>query len=368
MYKSITHITRKPISTRSIFSTGLKLYHSGGNNNSNNNNNNNNKNKAGRGSHTFASNSPWSLAPSNNSSYGTSTTNSYLGDSLAVDGSIETVPLTYDVHSPDEPPKIKKSPVIILHGLFGSKLNTRTVAKKLANILTRDIYCLDLRNFGQSPHIERLDYPSLAADVERFIEEAEFDSKPILVGHSMGAKTVMALALRRPDLPKMVVSVDNAPVDLASHNISVFNKYVKQLINALENHKYTKIKDVDAELAKVEPTKEIRQFLLTNINRGSNGKYCTAKIPLHIIGKAITAGNIAAWPYDHNLSRWTSGPTLFIRGTESQYVPDEILPDIGKYFPNFEVRDVKSGHWIISEKPQEFIDILVDFIERKEDD
>lgn len=288
---------------------------------------------------------------------------SHLGDALSK--SIETVPLAFDKH--ESPTESIKSPLIFLHGLFGSKSNNRTVAKLLAESMARDVYCLDLRNFGLSPHAKRLDYPSLAADVERFIEEESMPQKPILIGHSMGAKTAMALALRRPDLPKMIVSVDNAPGCLSASG-GPFGKYIRQLRYALEVKQYTNIKDVDAELAKVEPSKEVRQFLLTNVNRGKKHEPCTSKIPLQVIGDAVTSGNIASWPYDPTLSRWTRGPALFVRGTESKYVPDDVLPDIGNYFPDFEVRDIKAGHWVISEKPQEFMEVLREFVERKEDD
>ncbi|CAK7904284.1 probable alcohol acetyltransferase [[Candida] anglica] len=291
----------------------------------------------------------------------------YLGDALSTD--IPSVDLSYDKHSPTKGAgDSDKSPVIIAHGLFGSKTNTRTVAKQLADKLSRDIFCIDLRNFGQSPHMNRLDYPSLASDVEEFVKKQNFVNKPILVGHSMGAKTVLAVALRSPELPKMVVSVDNAPVDARSASGSVFSRYIRQLRIATEQFKYTNIKDVDAKLAEVEPNVVVRQFLLTNMNRGKKDEPVTSKIPLDIIGKAIDAGNIASWPYDSNLNRWSKGPALFIRGTESTYVPDDVLPEIGKYFPDFEVRDVECGHWVISEKPTEFIDILSEFIERKEEE
>lgn len=291
----------------------------------------------------------------------------HLGDALATSG-IDTVQLAYDKHEPPKKPEVEKSPLIFLHGLFGSKTNTRTVAKTLAQRLSRDVYCLDLRNFGQSPHSTRLDYPSLAADVERFIDEAELPRKPILVGHSMGAKAIMAVALRRPDIPEMIVSVDNAPVFIPSTSGGKFSKYVKHLRQALEVDQYTSIKDVDAELAKVEPVKEIRQFLLTNVDRGQKDDICKSRIPLDIIDKAIVSGNIALWPYDPTLARWSRGPALFIRGTESKYVPDDVFQDIGQYFPNFEVRDVKAGHWLISENPKEFMNVLCEFIERNEDE
>lgn len=290
---------------------------------------------------------------------------SHLGDALSTD--IPTVSLSFDKHEPAQTPAYEKSPIVFLHGLFGSKANTRSVAKSVARTMGRNVYCLDLRNFGMSPHDLRLDYPALAADVEHFLEEQSFKEKPILVGHSMGAKTVMALALRRPDLPKMIVSVDNAPVCLSASN-GPFGKYIRQLRYALEDKKFVSIKDVDAELAKVEPVKEVRQFLLTNVNRGAKEEPCSSKIPLDIIAKAVSAGNIASWPYDSNVVRWSRGPALFIRGTKSTYVPDEVIPDIGNYFPQFEIKDIDAGHWVISEKPNEFMEVLQDFIERKEDE
>ncbi len=292
----------------------------------------------------------------------------YLGDSLAVDGSIETVELSYDKYSPTNEPSSFKSPLVFLHGLFGSRKNTRTVAKKLSTRLDRDVYCLDLRNFGTSPHHPRLDYPSFAADIENWVGLQNFpeSAKPILIGHSMGAKAVMAVALRRPDLPKFICSVDNSPITYPTLDL-LFGKYVNQLRLAIEKYKYTNIKDVDAKLAEVEPNQYIRQFLLTNVNKGQRHEHVTSKVPLDIVGNAITKGIIASWPYDLNISRWT-GPSLFIRGTESKYIPDDAIPEIAKYFPDFELRDINSGHWVISEKPNEFMDVLSEFIERREDE
>lgn len=286
---------------------------------------------------------------------------SYLGDSL---DKIKTVDLVYDHH----PPTSKKSdnPIIILHGIFGSKSNSRTVGKTLAEKLHRDVIVPDLRNFGNSPHIERLDYPSMAADVEHLIESKGFN-KPILIGHSMGAKTAMAVALRRPELLKMLISVDNVPVQLVNSDSS-FPKYINAFKKSVEVNKVTDIKEVDKELAKVEPNKYIRQFLLTNLNRGKKDDPITSKIPLDIVNNALLSGLIASWPYDPQVSRWTKGPALFIRGTESNYVADEYIPDIGKFFPNFEIRDIKAGHWVISENPNEFVDVVTEFVNRNEDD
>lgn len=276
---------------------------------------------------------------------------------------IETVNLVYDEF---EAPNLNKSPLVFLHGLFGSKANNRTVAKQLSDRLDRNVYCLDLRNFGSSPHNKRLDYPSLAADVENWVIQRDFKQKPILIGHSMGAKTAMAVALRKPNIPKMIVSVDNAPITFGNTD-SKFNKYIKQLRLSLEKYHYTNIKDVDAKLAEVEPNKVVRQFVLMNMKRGKKDEPVTSKIPLDIIGDAVSKGFIASWPYAPNEVRWT-GPALFIRGTESHYIPDDVFPEIAQFFPNFEIRDIKCGHWVISERPNEFMDVLCEYVERIEDE
>lgn len=254
----------------------------------------------------------------------------------------------------------------MLHGLFGSKQTHRTVGKSLANKLNRKVYCPDLRNHGGSPHQEPMDYPHLAADVEHFIETHQIN-KPIVIGHSMGAKTAMAIPLRQPDLIKMLIAVDNSPVSLPQNDGSSFAKYITSLKRSIEKFKFSQMKDVDAELAKIEPNLVVRQFLETNLNRGNQDDVITSKVPLDILYKAVISGNIGGWPYDSNESRWSKGPVLFVRGTESGYVSDETIAEIGKFYPKFELRDIKAGHWVISEKPNEFIELVVDFVERHED-
>lgn len=292
---------------------------------------------------------------------------STVSDSLSL--GIETVPLAHDLHK--APKESTKSPLLILHGLFGSKMNNRTISKQLATILNRDVYCLDLRNHGDSPHHQRHDYPALAADVEQFCLIHRLD-KPILVGHSMGAKTVMAAALRRPDLAQMMISVDNAPVDFThgATGFSKFGKYVKQLIKITnQRHPILKtMKEADAVLKEVEDSLPVRQFLLTNIKRDAKAAegdlVLKAKVPLEILGKTLQ--NISAFPFDPDQRHW-SGPSLFVRGEKSSYVSDEMMPEIGRFFPAFQTKDIDAGHWLISEKPKEFVDIVCEWIERMED-
>lgn len=312
----------------------------------------------------------------------------YLKEALKKN--IEVAKLSFDrfSYNTDTAKQFEKSPVIILHGLFGSKANNRTVAKQLSELLARDVYCLDLRNHGSSQHLARHDYPLLANDVEHWLFENGI-KKPILIGHSMGAKTVMAMALRDPKLPELVIAVDNAPISYNYSSGSKFSKYIKLLIEITERKQGDVVKnksDADKVLARFEPNLTVRRFLLTNVERKTkeeiqdeydaspvlysnnieNVPVFKSKIPLRIIGKALDNGNVAIFPYDSHYSQY-KGEILFVRGTESPYVPDDILPEIGKFFPKFEVKDVKAGHWLISENPKSFLEIVVDWIEFKEE-
>lgn len=276
---------------------------------------------------------------------------------------IPTVKLAFDLINDKSNTTDPRPPILILHGVFGSKSNNRTIAKQLNAKLERDVYCLDLRNHGDSPHSKRHDYPSLAADVEEFIESRKL-GKSILVGHSMGAKAAMAVALRRGDLVEIMVSVDNAPVNLQPS--SLFPKYVNILERIVSNKEIKTSKEADQYFAKFEKDQVVRQFLLQNVKKNKETGKLESRIPLDVMKDALIKGNIAAWEFDSNYNRWM-GPSLFIRGTISKYVPDEYIPEIGKFFPNFEVRDLESGHWVMAEKPKETLEVLVDYIERNED-
>lgn len=297
------------------------------------------------------------------------------------DTDIPTVELAYDRHMcptskeiatlrdqdkpiPEELQKraqTNKEPIIFLHGLFGSKSNSRTVSRALARDLDRDVYCLDLRNHGDSPHSPEHTYPSLAADVEHFIKKHELGPS-IIVGHSMGAKVAMSVALRPfgPELVAGLVPVDNSPWSAALS--SMFPKYVRAL-QEIERAKLTSTSEAYKILAKTEPDVTIQQFLLSNMKRASqlpqpalqdlknkrrlaqqdvpqgnhphdhhphrdgsgavhghgssdlkNDKTLYFRVPLDIIGKSLAyMGDFPYLPFE---TRYT-GPTLFIRGMKS---------------------------------------------------
>ena len=172
--------------------------------------------------------------------------------------------------------------------------------------------------------------------------------KPTLIGHSMGAKTVMTVALRNRVPVANLIPVDNAPIDAAL--ASSFAKYV-QGMRKIEESTIRRQSEADAILQPYEESMPIRQFLLGNLARSPDGTQ-KFQIPIKILMNALD--NMAAFPFtDPDETRY-EGPTLMVRGTQSHYVADEMLPVVGRFFPKFEVVDIDAGHWVISEKPEEF--------------
>ncbi|KAF4454013.1 hypothetical protein F53441_3397 [Fusarium austroafricanum] len=270
-------------------------------------------------------------------------------------------PLVYDIHEPAQPKFDKRnSPILFLHGLFGSKKNNRAISKALARDLGRYVYALDLRNHGESPHSSRHDYGAMAQDVAEFIEGHGLKDTT-LIGHSMGAKTSMALALRSPELVADIVAVDNAPVDVSLSRD--FPKYVRAM-KEIQEANVTRQSEADKILSKYEESLPIRQFLLGNMYLPDGEKVRKFRIPLDTLGKALD--NLGDFPYKNpNEIRFVK-PALFVRGTKSKYVPDDVLPLIGQFFPRFQLVDVDAGHWLISEQPEAFRQAVVEFLQKPE--
>ena len=185
----------------------------------------------------------------------------------------------------------------------------------------------------------------------------------------------MTLALRRPTSYSGLVPVDNSPVDAALK--SHFGTYVQAMREIEEkntaasdsskstksNRKPFRQSDADAILQKYEPDLAIRQFLLTNFVRDKdNRERFHFRIPLTTLAKSLPA--MADFPFrDPDEARF-EGPTLVVRGTKSHYVADESLPLIGRFFPKFELLSIDCGHWVMSEKFEEFRKGVGEWIER----
>ncbi|KAL9007263.1 MAG: hypothetical protein Q9188_000066 [Gyalolechia gomerana] len=188
----------------------------------------------------------------------------------------------------------------------------------------------------------------MADDVQEFIRDHNI-KLPGLIGHSMGAKVAMTVALRSPKSLEALISVDNAPID--ANLASDFRKYLEGM-REIEEAEVKKQAEADQILRKYEDALPIRQFLMTNLVKAPHSGFLRLRIPIQTLASSL--GNMGDFPFKDSDEARYKGPTLFIRGTRSHYVADDVLPVIGEFFPRFIIRDIDCGHWVISEQPEAF--------------
>ncbi|KAJ5894958.1 hypothetical protein N7495_006649 [Penicillium taxi] len=262
--------------------------------------------------------------------------------------------LAYQVYGPEGEQAVR-DPIVFLHGLFGSKQNNRGISKVLARDLKCQIFTLDLRNHGQSFHAQEHNYSVMAEDVQEFMQQQKLD-KAVLMGHSMGAKVAMTVALNKPETVSALIPVDNAPVSKTLK--SDFHKYVRGMQH-VEQARVSKQSEAYKLMEPYEESLPIRQFLLTNMVRSEEDNVFKFRVPLDVLGRSLD--NMAEFPFDSKSAQY-DGPTLFVRGTKSRYITDDTIPAIKNFFPRAEVADVEAGHWLISENPEAFRKAVVKFL------
>lgn len=239
-------------------------------------------------------------------------------------------------------------PVVILHGLLGAGDNWHSIARGLENRFR--VLAVDQRNHGNSPWMEGMDYPSQAADVLHLIDSLSLD-RIFLVGHSMGGKTAMELALTYPGRVKGLVVVDIAPVAYAPRR----RKMIEALLD-LDISDIQKRSEADALLVERVDDRMLRLFLLKNLQRtGDGGFRWRINLP------AIVADYDAVWA-GLDGGRTYDGPTLFIAGGAGGYIEPGDREPILERFPRAEVVTFeKAGHWVHADKPERFIRAVGDF-------
>ncbi|CEP17422.1 hypothetical protein [Parasitella parasitica] len=250
----------------------------------------------------------------------------------------------------------QEPPVLICHGLFGSKQNWSSLAKAMSNRLSRDIYTIDLRNHGDSPHTAEHTYNAMTEDLQTFIDHHDI-KQPILLGHSMGGKAVMNTALNCPDIASKLIVVDMPPV--AMKLARNFSNYVAAM-KAIERANPSKQSEADKILSQYESNVGVRMFLLTNLKRMSDGTL-RFRIPYEILGNSLD--NIGSFQVPENA--FYKGETLFIAGGESPYLPPfhEKEKQIKRLFPNSKLEVVDgAGHWVHAEKPDAVLNLITSFV------
>ncbi|SPF77883.1 alpha/beta fold hydrolase [Pseudoprimorskyibacter insulae] len=228
-------------------------------------------------------------------------------------------------------------PLVIVHGLYGSARNWGVIAKRLSD--ERLVVAVDQRNHGDSPRSDVHSYAAMASDLAEVIEA--LGGRADVLGHSMGGKASMVLALSRPDLVRSLIAADIAPVTYGHSQM----QYIEAM-RAVDLDRVERRSDAVEQLAKLVPEKTLQSFFTQSLDVANK----TWKLNLDSL--AANMEQILSFP---EVSGQFGGPTLFLTGAESNYVLPEHRPRIRDLFPKARFAKLPgAGHWLHAEKPREF--------------
>ena len=241
-------------------------------------------------------------------------------------------------------------PVVVLHGLFGSARNWTSIAKRLGD--ARHVFALDLRNHGDSPWDDDVSFTAMAGDVRGFIESHGL-ARPVVIGHSLGGKVAMTLALTHPEAIGGLVAVDIAPVAYSGSFLSYIDAMRGMDLSAVARRA-----DADAMLADAVPDAGVRAFLLQNLELNE-----TARWRINLRALAAGVDEMGGFP-DFGEESAYSGRTLFLGGGKSDYVRPEHGATIRRLFPKASIETIEgAGHWVHAERPDDFIARVAAFLD-----
>ncbi len=247
------------------------------------------------------------------------------------------------------------TPLVILHGLFGSGENWRSLAKDFSG--QARVILVDMPNHGASPHTDDMHYETMAAAVRELIEELGLDPV-VLLGHSMGGKAAMALALSSPELVRGLVVADIAPRSYPPRHHEIIAAMQEVAAAAPRSRR-----DADGILAARIPSKAVRSFLLKSLEPhpdgtpDGDGGYGWG---LNIDAIADCYEHLISWP---EIEGRYEGPVLFIGGGKSDYVEPEDIDDIRRLFPHAALESIDdAGHWLHVEQRETFTELVLSFL------
>ena len=263
-------------------------------------------------------------------------------------------------------------PLFILHGLFGLSDNWATVGKILSQSF--EVYLIDLRNHGGSPHEDEWTYEAMSEDIKVLVEEVSnhksqvpspksqvSSEQPeiILMGHSLGGKVAMQFASAYPEMLEKLIVVDMAPKDYPGKQFDFIEKLLP-----IDLAKMKSRKEAEAELRKIIKDEATVQLLLKNIqwteNGSGSGNSSTLEWKFNL---KVIAENQDKIGKTFSIKNKIDTPALFIRGERSNYITDTDIAEIKKIFPNSEVKTIAgAGHWAHADKPEEFTKVVLEFI------
>lgn len=246
-------------------------------------------------------------------------------------------------------------PLILLHGLFGSLENLGGVAQRLQD--QWQIHALDQRNHGRSPHDDEMNYAAMADDVVAYMDKQGLD-RAVLLGHSMGGKVAMQVALAHPDRVSGLIVADIAPVDYKPRHDAILEG-----MQAIDFTRIESRRDADAALKPHVDMEGVRQFLLKNLERVPESESTGAEIfrwRLNLSVISACYGNLAKAP---SATGPYEGPVMFIKGADSAYIQARHEETIRRLFPHAQLKVIEgTGHWLHAEKVDTFATLCRRFL------
>jgi pimeloyl-ACP methyl ester carboxylesterase len=238
--------------------------------------------------------------------------------------------------------------LIILHGVFGSGENWLTVSKQFMPHF--EVFLVDQRNHGRSPHSDAFSYDILVEDLRQFAQSQNLKSF-YLIGHSMGGKVAMKFAQKHPQMLEKLVVVDIAPRHYSPHH-----QQIMAALKAVDMEHMSTRNQAEEAMAKHILEADVRQFLLKNLYRNEEGKFAW-RINLPVLEKAVE--NIGeAIPTSPTIKT----PTLFVKGANSRYISEKDEVEIKSFFSHSQLVEIENaGHWVQAEKPDEFAGSVLKF-------
>jgi len=243
-------------------------------------------------------------------------------------------------------------PLVILHGFLGMSDNWKTLGKKYASNGFQ-VHLIDQRNHGRSFHSDEFDYEILAEDLMNYMHHHGM-TKASILGHSMGGKTAMQFAVSFPKNVEKLAIADIAPKYYPPHHQEIINGLKTLDFNQLKSRK-----EADHKLAESLSNIGIRQFLLKNIYWVEPGQL-GLRVNLAVLQNKMA--EIGENIFGHDTF---SGPTLFLRGSQSEYIHENDIVSITRHFPNSELVTVaNAGHWLHAENPEDFFSFTLEFLKK----
>lgn len=249
-------------------------------------------------------------------------------------------------------------PLIILHGLYGSSDNWVSVAKILGTDFT--VYLPDIRNHGQSPHEDAMDYDCMRDDLLELADDLSL-KKFFLAGHSMGGKAAFAFALKWPARLNGLLIADISPFTLETGDHFDFHSDIINALKSVDLSIYKSRKEVEDALITKMPSERIRGFILKNLQRSEDGSF-SWKLNVEAIANNLDKLSAGVEPA-HNNKEISRFPVIFLRGSESDYLSDEDFRKAQKIFPASELIEIEgAGHWLHTDRPDEVIMCIRKFL------